>query len=349
LHRITIANADGQWINAEYNWATFTKTDADFHPMAIQDLSLFIGDGNLVALVDELGVFNGNVLNINTPYRIKCMINYEFDILLGTYVADTVNKTQIIRWDTVSPSWNTSDTIEEVGINAFIREDNTLFVNAGRAGNIYYYNGEQLLQSKRVPGEYSSTAYGYVHPNAVGNFMGQPVFGFSNGSGNPAKQGVYSFGSYSKDYAKKLDLSFPISQGVTTGLEIGAILVMDFDIYVSWKHGSVYGIDKIDYTAKYTGAYFETMKLFQKNRDTLKTLGSVIALYDSMPSGCGFTISYNVNNAGYVAMTDYDDTILQAIKAELSVPSVASLQLKVGFDVSSNNAPTLESLAVSMR
>ena len=46
-------------------------------------------------------------------------------------------------------------------------------------------------------------------------------FGFSNGSGNPALQGVYSMGSYSKDYPKVLDLSWPISSGSLSSIEIG--------------------------------------------------------------------------------------------------------------------------------
>ncbi|MCH7862530.1 MAG: AMP-binding protein, partial [Proteobacteria bacterium] len=74
------------------------------------------------------------------PFRIKSMIDYEFDLLLGTFVADTVNKTEIIRWDTISPSWNTPDPIDEVGVNAFIRDDNNMFVNAGKAGNIIIRN-----------------------------------------------------------------------------------------------------------------------------------------------------------------------------------------------------------------
>ncbi|HDY68809.1 MAG TPA: hypothetical protein ENH85_13590, partial [Candidatus Scalindua sp.] len=124
LHRIAIANADDSWASEAEDWATFEVTDTDWHPMAKQDLSLFIGDGNQVASVNENGVFNGNALDIKTPLRIKAMIPFEIDVLIGTYVADTVNRTEVIRWDGVSPTWNTSDPIEEVGINAFIRDDN---------------------------------------------------------------------------------------------------------------------------------------------------------------------------------------------------------------------------------
>jgi len=348
LHRVTIAGADDSWAAGEVslNWQTFAVTDADFHPMAIQDVTLFIGDGNRVVSVNSDSVFNNKALDIKTPLRIKTMIPYEIDILIGTFVANTVNRTEIIRWDASSPSWNTSDPIEEVGINAFIRDDNYMYVNAGRAGNIYFYNGEQLVPFKRIPGTYSDTQYGTIHPQAVGNYKGVPIFGFSNGAGNPAKQGVYSFGSYSRDYPKVLDLSWVISRDVTSGIEIGAIVVSDFELLVSFKDGANYGVDKIDYTAKYASAFFETMMLFQQDRTQGKTLAGVIVPYNTLPANTGVTISYSVNGGAYVAMTDVDNSVLQLLEAKLSVGDIGSLQIRVGFDVSGNNAPSIEGLDV---
>lgn len=352
LHRIVLASADDAWPNltgAGLNWATFSITDTSWHPMAKQDNRLFIGDGYYVAEVDEDGVFDDDALDIQSPYRIKSMTHYELDILLGTFIAATVNKTEVIRWDCVSPSWNTSDPIEEVGINAFIRDDNYVYAQAGRAGNIYFYNGEQLEPFKKIPGDYSNVKYGEVYPDSVGNFKGVPVFGFSNSpeagnsTGNPALQGVYSFGSYSRDYPKVLDLSWVISQDKTASIEIGAILVADFDLLVAWKDGTNYGVDKIDYTTKYASAYFETMMLFQEKRDIIKTLKDVYALYETLPASCGITFSYKINHGSYVAMTSVTDSVINKIYVQdANVPNVGSLQIKVQFTTNANNAPTLE-------
>lgn len=345
LHRIAIANADDSWASVSLDWATFGVTDEDFHPMAIQDLTLFIGDGNQVAEVSDAGSFSANVLDINTPLRIKTMIPYDLDLLIGTYTADTVNRTEIIRWDTVSPSWNTSDPIEEVGINAFIRDDNYVYANAGRAGNLYYYDGARLMPFKKIPGSYSSTAYGVVHPGSTANYQGVPIFGFSNGTGNPAKQGVYSLGAYSRDYRKVLDLSWVISENVVATIEIGAIIVSDFTMLVAWKNGSSFGVDAIDFTAKYTGAYVETMMLFQNARDQMKTLANVSAFYNSLPASTGITFSYSINGAAYVALTSVTNSLMNEIRAQLSVDGIGSLQIKMAFTVSSNDAPTVEAIA----
>lgn len=352
LHRISMATAHAtaaDWTaNVALNWQIFAVTDNSWHPMAIQDLTLFIGDGNQIASVNSAGTFDNNALDIKTPFRVKTMIPYGIDLLIGTFVANTINKTAIIRWDCVSASWNTSDTIEEVGINAFIQDDNYVYVNAGRAGNLYFYNGEQLVPFKKIPGTYTNLINGYVFPNAAGNYKGIPIFGFSYYSGDPAKQGIYSLGSYSRDYPKVLDLSWVISQNSTSQIEIGAILVVDFDILVSWNDGAgVRGVDKIDYTAKYASAYFETMVITKENRAELKTLAGLKALYNSLPSGTSFKIYYSKNNAAYVEITeDFDNSILNAWEAQLSVDGIGSLQIKVEFIVSGNTAPNLEALDI---
>ncbi|MCF7835794.1 MAG: hypothetical protein K9M15_01600 [Candidatus Marinimicrobia bacterium] len=352
LHRIAVADCDdNDWASdATEDWATFSITDSSWHPMVIQDLTLFIGDGYYIASVDSSGTFTANSLDLKTPYRVKCLIDYEEDILIGTFVNTNVNKTEVLRWDCISPSWNTSDPIEEVGINCFIRDDNYVYVQAGRAGNLYYYNGSQLEPYQKIPGTYSNVSYGEVYPNSNANFKGIPIFGFSNSSeaanttGNPALQGVYSFGSYSRNYSKIMDLSWVISQDKTSSIEIGSILVRDFDLYVAWKDGTSYGVDKIDYSNKYSSAYFETMILFQDLKNNSKSLARVMSGYNSLPTGTGLTFYYSVNGGSYVSVSSETkvNSILNEIYAELREESVRTLQIKVAFTVSNNDAPTLD-------
>lgn len=354
VHRIAVADADDSWANVSLNYATFDVTDISFHPMTIQvgtqDYSLFIGDGNQVAEITADGTFNSNALDIKDPLRIKTLFPYDIDLLIGTYVADTVNRAEIIRWDCVSPTWNASDPIEESGINAFIRDDNYVYVSAGQAGNIYYYDGVRLVPFKKIPGEYSKTKYGTVHPGSSANFRGVPVFGFSNIAGNPASQGVYSLGSYSRDYRKVMDLSWPISQDVLVGVEIGAICVSGFELLVSWKEGSNYGVDVIDYTTKYASARVETMMIAQGKRDVKKTLSKTVAYYNDLPDNTGVTLSYSKNGADYVDFAANTETIVDEIyneiRSELSVGEVCGLQIKMSLTTSANDSPVIEALGV---
>jgi len=368
LNRIPVANiaTAAEWTAnaaAGVDWATFTNKDSEFHPMIVRGVRLFIGDGNYVAKVyDSAGhTFKADALDLRTPLRIKSMIGFDIDLLIGTYVDDNVNKTELIRWDTYDEeSWQTSDAIEENGINAFIRDDNNVYAQCGQFGRIYWYNGVNLVPFKRIPGAWSPTQFGQVYPNAVAVFNTIPVFGFSNDpaaentTGDPSLQGVYSFGSYSKDYLKVLDLSFPVSVGVS-GIEIGAILVMGMDLLVSWKNqtGPAYGVDALSWAAKYPSAYIETLVLTPlEKRHFIKSLLKVFIDYISMPVGvapqpdCDVTIKYKrkYDAAWSAALATVKDVNLLQIRAKQTVPDIAALQLRFDFVVNGNDAPEVESI-----
>ena len=358
LHRIPIASsqADGAaaWTaNAVPNWAMFSITDADFHPMwsHTATLILYIGDGNYVSQVDG-STFSANALDIKTPLRIKSLGEIGTDLLIGTYVADTVNKTEIIRWNTWSVSFTNSDSIDEVGINAFLPADNFVFVQAGLSGNIYIYDGEKLELYKRIPGDYSPTKYGSVNPYSVGNLAGQILFGFSNGSGDPADELVYRIARADRDHPYIMDAPFPISERsggefVLTGVEIGAILVSGFNVYVAWKNGSSYGIDKLDWNTKLSGAYFET-RVAVINRESFANFAKVVMAYASLPASTSITIQYSKNYAAYVDTTEVDDTDRNIVYSDIGIEAT-TIQVKIIVTTSGNNSPELESGGIFLR
>src|ERR1035437_6881564 len=260
LGRVAVG-APTAWAGKDDNWKTFLNTDADFHPMFEVNMVLYIGDGHNLAQVDA-GVFSETAtaaLDIEVPLRIKSLGKILTDILIGTFVNVYRVATQILRWNTWSVIFSVSDDIPEIGINCFLRTDNFVLVNAGTKGSFYLYNGSQLDNYKRIPGDWTGTKEGYMHPNASCNMFGLPLFGLSNVSGNPAPQGVYSLGGYDRNYPKVLNLEWLISTGNSSGIDIGAIELAGTTLLESRKDtttGTVYGVDKIDLTAKVATAYF---------------------------------------------------------------------------------------------
>jgi len=356
LHRILATDAEGgtEWTaNIALNWATFSVTDKLFHPMIEFNLVLYIGDGNYLAQVDT-NTFTADALDIKTPLRIKSLGKIGFDLLLGTWVADTITKTEIIRWNTYSVSFTTSDEIPETGINAFLPADNFVLVQAGLKGNLYFYNGEKLELYSKIPGVYTPTAYGSVHPNAVANLSGDIFFGFSNGSGNPALQGVYRIGKHSRDYNYITDLPYPISQRsgddlVLTGLEIGAVLAVGQDLLVSWKHGSSYGVDMVDWSNKLNGAYVES-RVHTMKRDEFVNLSEFIAAYAELPTDTAIQMSYDKNYTGsYTDVTQKTDTDRKVIKAISEGVEATTIQMKVTLTTVSDTTPLLESATLTIR
>jgi hypothetical protein len=300
------------------------------------DSTSYLGTSTSGTLVDT-------TFNIKDPERITTLFGFDIDALVGTKVEGR-NLARVLRWDTASESWSAEDVVEENGVSAFIRDDNYVYACTGEFGKLFFYNGEKLVPYQRIPGDWSPTQRATIHQGAVATLLGVPVFGLSNLAGDPALQGVYSFGSYSKDYDKALDLSFPISSGELEGVTIGAVLTVGADLYVAWKGATAAGVDKLDYSAKYASAYIETMMLAApQERGMLKTALEACAYYASLPASTGITFGYKKKyETDYATLTPVTDAKVCAVKARESIPEVANLQLKFGFTANGNDAPEVE-------
>jgi hypothetical protein len=331
--------------------------DTEFHPMRKQNLVLFIGDRNYVHQVDfdrttGVHVFTNRALDLTYPLRVKSLGKFNTDLLIGTVVDARIAKTQIFRWNTWSTSYDVEDEIPEQGINAFIDGDNYTLVSAGEAGNIYFYNGEKLQLMRTMKGNFDAGGKVTVNPEATANFKGLALFGLSNVSGDPIKEGIYSFGSRNSDYPQILSLDFPISQRssgnfVFTKIEIGAIMIVGNDMYVSWRDtngATVSGIDKLDYSNKIDGAYVTTL-VMDVSRVYLNNYKQFIAKYVSLPASTDIGISYSINYGAFVAMSPFTDISLLQKRAELTLQA-APLQVKFTFTVNANNAPTVTDFIV---
>jgi hypothetical protein len=234
LGRVAVG-APTDWSTRNDSWQTFTNTDADYHPFKEVNQVLYVGDGKDLAQVDA-GVFSASALDIASPLRIKSLGKILTDILLGTFVTVYQVATEILRWNTWSGSFSVSDEIPEIGINCFLKTDNFALVSAGTKGNLYLYNGSQLENYKRIPGDWTGSKEATIYPNASVNMFGLPLFGVSNVSGNPAKQGIYSIGGYDRNYPKVINLEWLISTGRVSGVDIGAVEMVGTTLLVGWKN-----------------------------------------------------------------------------------------------------------------
>lgn len=334
-------------------FVNYTYSDDTYHPMMEQNLVLFIGDRNFVHQVDTYDApneFTKNALDIPYPWRIKSLGTFRTDLLVGAFLADTVNTSMIFRWDTSSPSFINQHQVFENGINAFFASDTVSFVQCGRYGNIYVYNGETLELYRKIPGTYTPAKYGVVHPEAVANLDGMMLFGFSNQSGNPTESAVWVLGHHDRNYPFVMDISFPISERDEDGglvledVEIGAIMVSGYDLYVSWKHGDSVGIDKLDYTAKIEKAYVES-RIKSVEREMLQTASELFVAFTEIPEDTSITAYLSANYKPYVQQALTLDVDRNILRSETS-PEGTTFQLLLLFNVTGNDSPAIESAAI---
>jgi hypothetical protein len=356
LHRIDTTSAlTADWTGVAANWATFTNTDASYHPMWEVNLSLYIGDKNYVAAVltdvTQTGAFSANVLDLPANDRITALNSLATDLLIGTTRASSVNECKFYRWNTWSPSWFSEDWVPEVAINAFIPIDNGVLVSAGTKGNLYVYNGSTLEPVKTIKGDYDgSTNKNIVYANSVLNFHGLPLFGVSNVSGNPSLEGIYSFGSHNRNYKPVLNLEYISSQNVTSAIEYGAMAGNGDTFLVAWKDSTgtpAYGVDLLDVSNKYSGAYLIT-RVLMPDRDNLTSVGHVNVGYKQIPTNTAISISKYVNHGSVTSITSAVDAKTHTQKALVDVGDATTLQIKVSMTASSNTAPEIEAILINV-
>jgi len=348
LGRVAVG-APTDWATRNDSWATFTNTDALYHPCQEVNAVLYIGDANLVAQVDA-GVFSADALDIEKPYRIASFGKSLTNLLIGTFVNSYRSWTQIFNWNTWSiDSFQSSDDIPEIGVSCFLKTDNFNLVYAGLKGNFYLYTGTQLEQYKKIPGSWTGSNAATINPNASCNMFGLPLFGLSNSSGNPAKQGIYSLGGYDRNYPKVLNFEWAISTGNMSNVEIGAIELSGTTLLVSWKDTTsgvaVYGVDKLDTTAKVASAYFTT-RVIAIGRGDKKELSGFVA-YRSLPDDATIKVYYKNNYAAsWVEATTVVDTDRKIVVIKEKFPEANTLQIKVESNAATganaNNAPEIE-------
>lgn len=321
-----------------------TSTHVHVNTEVLDETNSFGRDSASVHTTGTATLQTSTGFSLVAPEYINSLEPFEIDILVGTKADNGLNKSRVIRWDTISTSYVAEDQIDEDGVNAFIRDDNFVYVQAGSYGRFYFYNGEKLEPYFRLPGDWSPTKKAIVHRNAHAFHLGVPVFGLTNSTGNPALQGVYSFGRYSSDYNPSLSLDYPLSTGDFEGVEIGSILTRGADMWVAWKVGSSFGVDKLDWSNKYNGAYIETTQLTSgESRKNLKTFKEAWVDYASLPANTSLAIAYEKKHEGFTALTVVDNTINNQLTAKENVPEVAALRLKYTLTTNANNAPQLES------
>lgn len=353
LHEMIIT---GNWTTDVDSVATWPKslTTATWHPMAIQGLYLLIGNATRIATVDSTQVFTANgtsavTLNAIPPgQQISSIVDFGIDVIVGTKTTSGDNNALCLRWDTVSPNYTQSIPVQESIIANFIKYENRLFAQCGQSGNLYFYDGSTLQKFKRIIGDYDNKTMTCL-PGSVTNFRGLPMFGVSNSSSNPCNQGVYSLGRYDKNYPMALNLEYVVSgqaTGHVTNVTVGALVAFGNTLMVAWKDttsGTVYGVDAIDWTAKYASAYYKTTAITGE-RVVNKVWKNFVLAYTSLPASTALTFSYYPNYGSQTSLTIATQSKSTNTYYAQGNIEAGVMQFRVDFTTSSNSAPSMEAL-----
>jgi len=319
------------WYENEH---TFTRADAMFKPMVVQNLTLYIGDQDYIASVWWNGstfVWNDNALDIPYEQRASTLGKWKGNLIIGTYSRSSESNAMVLVWDTYSDSWTYEDYVPERWINTIIPADNNLYMQCGGTGNLYFYDGVQLIKDKVLRGEIttpdSQGGFG-AHQSGV-QYKGQALFFGS--------AGIWSITNFNSELPRSIHKRY-IPSLLNTGEIIGCITTVGDNLLVSYEATGGTGVDNIS-SNLYSGYLITPVAYGNYQNVEIK--------YASLPAGTSIGIETKINDGSWITQTPIIDSIRQIVYFDGSLGDVNTLQVKMTLNTSGTSTPVVDYIKIS--
>jgi len=339
-----------------------TLTASTYHPVESFLDKVFIGNGRELISTDGSGIDYtsstiGGGITLEWGYKIRCLKNIGDWLFLGA-TSDNSACAKYNLWDGTSEDYNYAKTLKgEDGINSVeVSDDGAVIISAGKAGHLYRLTGldTALEQIKTFPRIESGKTI-EIWPGSMANYQGKVLMGLSDGTSLTAERGVYSWASHSNQYSKTLNLDFAISTETTTGTttQIGCLLAANTtDLYIGWRDGTSYGIDKVDGTgvqgtALYESLIHDNLKPYKRKVYT----NFKITLAKVLATGETITLSYKKDRGNWAEIGTMDFAVDGAILEKNFKPTIKAreLEIKLAFTNTNNTAPDTDSAIIDFK
>ncbi len=185
--------------------------------------------------------------------------------------------------------------------NTAINRKNTIFGVYGNSGDMY--EGSRPFQWVSKFPRLADGKKLEIWPGAITNWLGKIYIGagaVTNDATFP--QGVYEYGSNTDQIpVNSLSYAFPISTGTyqSTTVKIGMVKSFGKDLYVGWRDGSTYGVDKFSKgnNPQTSGEWVSAIKDFGSHKN--KKAMYLLIRFKALEVGESFTPKYAVNEDAY--------------------------------------------------
>lgn len=253
---------------------------------------------------------------------------------------------KIFFWDGTSQTYNFVLDVPEGAPYGLFSHKNVLYYFAN--GDWYAWSGGDPVKLRRMPNtdfEYTDTntyMINYPQSMAVRNGVLLAAFPSETNSAN-IEHGVYSFGARDRNFADSFGYSYTISTGTRTNgtLRIGAIKSFGDKLFVAWRDGSSYGVDKVDPNSDpfQTGTY-ESLVTDDGRPDKEKAADELIIDFLALPTGCTITPKYKINRESSWQTEAVANTVGQT-QVVLNI-NKRYKEIQIGFDITATTiSPTI--------
>lgn len=274
---------------------------SSFAPLQVLNDRLVVGHGNYVGIWDG-AVWDADQLILAAEVNVRALTLADNYVIIGAWRGTAVTDSEdgyVYSYDGLS------DTFNEIfptngGVNAFQFYRNKLFSIHGRQG-FMYADSAPFNKIHQIPGA-TRQQFVEVYPGAMSTWGELIVFGISD-SNSSVVRGIYTYGSKSALFPEALNYAFTVSTGNSSTVQIGAVKGIGNDLYISWKDGSSYGVDKIDENSSFaTSGTYESLVIDGAEYGTgpgeSKRMEAVVVNHLPLVSGESIAIDYKLERSG---------------------------------------------------
>jgi hypothetical protein len=324
--------------------------------LAWYDGTIVPGDSSGVA--DALAKFisqSGNTpqtdalvtLQFDPGANVRCMEVIDEYLAIGTQHGTDITKNEtgyVFYWDGSSDSFNFFASTENGGCNAVGNSNNRLVSILGSSSKLFInYRPFQPIQ--RIP-KLLTKHYCEMWPGAITTWQNLVYFGLcANTDSTDIMQGAYSWGTTSSMYRESLSYDFPISTGHTgTTVGVSALKGMGNYLYMAWKDGSSYGVDKItaNGTIASTGTY-ETLVFGQLSKDNQALV--IKCTHYPLATGESVQIGYRLDRFSDYTFPESANSEVGSVYTRLPIAPedarYSEIEFMIKLSQSNNTSPTI--------
>ncbi len=275
-----------------------------YHPIVSLLNGIVIGNNNYLAFWDQAN-YNPNQVQLEYGYVVRTIARVDEFIVAGAWKGNSESSIEDARlyfWDGISPSFNYSVPVSMGLPNALSSSDNRLIGVYGEQGDLFINSAPfQLLHNTPNLTDRKTLE---IAPGAITPFQAKTAVGYSfdNSDALGLQNGVYIYGNETDDYPEAFSFPYTISTGNTqaTNLKLGMLLGVGDDLYIGWREGSAYGIDKVSKgNDPYTSGEFYSLVLDDDQPQKPKYADVLVIEFNPLVSGESITPKYAIDGAAY--------------------------------------------------